>query len=153
MVIELRKRSVLSLDLVIGLVVVVGLIPLAYLLFQGGWAFYASLVFGGVVLPLVGRKFARVVSFDFKSRMVRTVSVLPVFRQSFAFDDIRRVFVIRAKGLGGKTSTENLVVRRRGSVQPIVFEARSDQEAAQARELIEALQQVLPPWALEAEPR
>jgi hypothetical protein len=140
--IELRKQSFLNGDVVVGVLLCAAILVRRYLQSGGEQACYLLLA-GVVFVPLVFRKFARSIAVDFAARTIRSIGIVSLFRQSYTFDDLDYVRCPATIGLDTSTSF-NVVFRRQGAIQPIIFEARSEAERTQARQLLDALRAAVP---------
>lgn len=139
--IELRKQRFLDGDMIIGVLLAAAIVVWRYPQFGSSQAFYPF--FMGVLVLLVYRKFARSITVDFAARTIRSVGIVSLFRQSYTFDDLDYVRCPAAISLDAATSF-NVVFRRQGAIQPLIFEARSEAERTQARELLDALRAAMP---------
>jgi len=140
--IELRKQSFLNGDIVVAVLLCAAICVRLFMRSGGEQVFYLLLA-GVVFAPLVLRKFTRSIAVDFAARTIRSVGVVSLFRHSFSFDDLDYVRCSATIGLDASTSF-NVVFRRQGAAQPLIFEARSEAERTQARQLLDALRTALP---------
>lgn len=140
---ELRKQPALGAEAILTLlfcgVVLVGL----YISLGASPPFYGALAYVIIFVPLTWRKFARSITVDFSARSVHAVGVIPLFHQTFTFDELEYVRCPAVAGLG-RTGACNVVFRCLGAFQPLLFEVRSETEKAQARELLAALRAAIP---------
>lgn len=139
--IELRKQRFLNGDIILSVLLGAAIIVQCYPQSGRGQAFYPF--FMGVLVLLVFRKFARSITVDFAARTIRSIGTISLFRQSYTFDDLDYVRCPATISLDASTSF-NVVFRRQGAIQPLIFEARSEAERTQARELLEALRAAMP---------
>lgn len=138
---ELRKQRFLNGDIIIGVLLGAAIVVWRYPQSGSGQAFYLLLV--GVLVLLVFGKFARSITVDFAARTIRSLGIVSLFRQSYTFDDLDYVRCPATISLDASTSF-NVVFRRQGAIQPLIFEARSEAERTQARELLDALRAAMP---------
>lgn len=142
MTLELRKQRFLNGDIVVGSLLCAVIVVQRYLQSGSGQAFYLFLA-GVIFVLLVLRKFARNIAVDFAARTIRSIGIISLFRQSYTFDDLDYVRCPTTTGLDASTSF-NVVFRRQGAIQPLIFEARSEAERTQARQLLDALHATMP---------
>ena len=139
---ELRKETFINADLVIGMIVSAGIVVLCFTTL-GRDPFFIVIALASVMLPLAWCKFARSVTVDFSNRRVNSIGLISLYRQSFSFDQLEYVRCPKGIGFGGGECF-NLVLRRHGAMLPLIFEARSQSEQAQAKRLLRALRVAIP---------
>jgi hypothetical protein len=140
--IELRKQSFINGDILIA-AIICAIIIVWFVMRHSGGQICLFLITVLVVMPLVWRKFARSITVDFEARTVRSIGIVSIFRQFISFDDLAYVRCPAAINLD-PAKVFNVVFRRQGAIQPLIFEARSEAERTQARELFAELRRVIP---------
>jgi hypothetical protein len=140
--IELRKQRFLNGDVILGVLLCAAIVVRRYVQSDSDTAFYLLLA-GVVFAPLVLRKFARSIVVDFSAQTLHSVGIVSLFRQSYSFDDLDYVRCPPAVSLD-TAEVFNLIFRRQGAIQPLIFEVRSETERAQARALLVALRSAIP---------
>jgi hypothetical protein len=88
------------------------------------------------LLLLAWRRFLRSVTYEPDSAVLVAKGVLPFVRFRIPLASLESVHATRVVGIDGR-GRYNLVLRRKGSIQPLILEVRTDREDDMAKAFLE----------------
>ncbi len=86
------------------------------------------------------RRFLKKIRFDKSLNKIQTTSVFGFIKKDLTPSQIDKIELIKSVGFKNKTDgfrNQNLVIRRKGKIQPLIFEIENDENLKRARLLAE----------------